>query len=114
MLQLSLDWMKLEDAIRTVENLYEKIDIVEVGTPIIFEYGLDSVAKMKELFPEKMILADMKIIDAGKRETEMAVKKGADIITVMGAANDYTIQTAIEAAHHFGKKIMVDVWEFTI
>ena len=109
MLQLSLDWMKMDEAIKIVKELYDKIDIVEVGTPLIFDYGLDCVEKMKELFPQKIILADMKIMDAGRQETEMAVKKGADIITVMGAANNYTIQKAAEAAHESGRKIMVDV-----
>lgn len=109
MLQLSLDWMNMEQAIETVRNLYNQIDIIEVGTPMIFDYGLACVERMKQLFPDKTVLADMKIIDAGKLETEMAVKMGADIITVMGAANNLTIRMAAETAHAGGKKVMVDL-----
>lgn len=109
MLQLSLDWMNMEEAVDTVRRLQERIDIIEMGTPMIFDYGLKCVEEMKRLFPEKTVLADMKIIDAGRQETEMAVKMGADIITVMGAANNLTIRVATEAAHKGGKKIMVDL-----
>lgn len=109
MLQLSLDWMNMEEAVDTVRRLYDRIDIIEVGTPMIFDYGLKCVGEMKKLFPQKIVLADMKIMDAGQQETAMAVKMGADIITVMGAANNLTIEMAVEAAHKGGKKIMVDL-----
>lgn len=109
MLQLSLDWTNMEEAVNTVRMLYDWIDIIELGTPMIFDYGLECVGEMKRLFPEKIILADMKIMDAGRQETEMAVKMGADIITVMGAANDLTIKMAAEAAHRGGKKLMADL-----
>lgn len=109
MLQLSLDWMNMEEAVDTVRRLYDRIDIIEVGTPMIFDYGLKCVGEMKKLFPQKIVLADMKIMDAGQQETGMAVKMGADIITVMGAANNLTIEMAVEAAHKGGKKIMVDL-----
>lgn len=99
----------MEEAVDTVRRLYDRIDIIEVGTPMIFDYGLKCVGEMKKLFPQKIVLADMKIMDAGQQETAMAVKMGADIITVMGAANNLTIEMAVEAAHKGGKKIMVDL-----
>lgn len=99
----------MEEAVDTVRRLYDRIDIIEVGTPMIFDYGLKCVGEMKKLFPQKIVLADMKIMDAGQQETGMAVKMGADIITVMGAANNLTIEMAVEAAHKGGKKIMVDL-----
>ena len=109
MLQLSLDWMDMDHAIQVVHELYNWLDIIEIGTPMIFDYGLSCINKMKHFFPEKIVLADMKIIDAGKLETEMAIKMGADIITVMGAANNLTIKMAVEAAHKSGREIMVDL-----
>lgn len=109
MLQLSLDWMKMEEATGVVRALYDRIDIIEMGTPMIFEYGLSCVKEMKSLFPEKIVLADMKIMDAGGQEAAMAVQMGADIVTVMGAANNLTIQKAAEAVHAAGKELMVDM-----
>lgn len=109
MLQLSLDWLTRDEAIKTIAELYDVIDIAEIGTPMLFEYGLGAVKAVKDRFPEMKVLADMKIIDAGKLETLMAISNKADVITVMGAANDLTIKLAIEEAHAAGVEVMVDL-----
>lgn len=109
MLQLSLDWMGLGEVFSTLQELHSYVDIIEVGTPLLFAYGLEAVKTVKEAYPDKLVLADMKIIDGGSREVAMAAKKQADIMTIMGAANDHTIQIAVEEAHALGCKMMVDL-----
>lgn len=64
-LQIALDDVTLEGALELVKKVRDYIDIIEIGTPFVYEYGMQAVRTMKEHFPDKEILADMKIMDAG-------------------------------------------------
>lgn len=108
-IQLALDRLPKEECFRLVEETYEFIEVIEIGTGVIKEYGMDIVRQMKQRHPEKVLLADMKTCDAGKSEAEQALSAGADIVTVMGFAGDATIRGALEAAEQYGKEIMVDL-----
>jgi 3-hexulose-6-phosphate synthase len=58
------------------------------------------------------VLADLKIMDAGEHEAELAFSAGADIVTVLGVAHDETIQGVVRAARRAGggtKEVMVDL-----
>lgn len=71
--------------------------------------GLEAVRTIKERFPDKMVVADMKIMDAGRIEVEAAAKSGAGLIGVLGAASDETIRECVEAAENVGGKVIVDM-----
>ena len=64
-LQIALDFLELEDALRIAREVIDYIDIVEIGTPLILREGLKAVREAKKNFPQKIILADLKIADAG-------------------------------------------------
>lgn len=85
------------------------MDWIEAGTPLIKSEGMDAIRKLKAAFPNNVILADMKTIDAGAIEIEMAAKAGADIIILLGGANNSTIFDAIRAARKYGVKLMADL-----
>mgnify|MGYP004697665979 CR=1 FL=1 len=87
----------------------DSVDIVEIGTPFVLEYGLAAVRELKAAFPEKTILADLKIADAGYHEAASAFLHGADIVTVLGVTEDATITGAIAAARAYGRAVMVDM-----
>mgnify|MGYP005657115563 CR=1 FL=1 len=109
-LQVALDFMNLKRALRVAKESVEGgVDWIEVGTPLIKAEGLDSVRKLRELFPEKKIVADMKTMDVGRYEVEMAAKAGADVVVVMGVTDDSTIKEAVEAGRNYGAEIMVDL-----
>ena len=55
------------------------------------------------------MVADLKTIDVGRIEVEMATKSGADIITVLLLADNSTIIDSVKAARKYGAKIMVDL-----
>jgi 3-hexulose-6-phosphate synthase/6-phospho-3-hexuloisomerase len=111
-LQVALDFIDLHRAINVAKEAVEGgIDWIEAGTPLIKSCGLESVRQLKKLFPDKTIVADMKIMDAGRTEVEIAAKSGADIVVVMGNASDETIKESIEAGKNYGIKIMVDLME---
>ena len=109
-LQVALDLTILERAVQIAKEAVEGgVDWIEVGTPLIKSAGMDAVRTLKRTFPNKIIVADMKTMDVGGAEAEMAAKSGADVIVVMGASDDGTIIEAVKAANKYGSKIMVDL-----
>ena len=84
------------------------IDIIELGTPLIKSEGLSGIRKMKDAFPDKLVLADFKTADAGELEADMAFGAGADYITILGATGDSTIAGAVKSAKAHGKGVVVD------
>ena len=72
-LQLALDFVDLHRAVNVAQLAVPAgVDWVEAGTPLIKSEGLDAVRELKRLFPDKVIVADMKIMDAGRTEVEIA------------------------------------------
>jgi len=58
------------------------------------------------------VLADLKIMDAGEHEANLAFAAGADIVTVLGVAHDETVQGVVRAARRArggAKEVMVDL-----
>jgi 3-hexulose-6-phosphate synthase/6-phospho-3-hexuloisomerase len=109
-LQLALDFVDLHRAVNVAERAVPAgVDWVEAGTPLIKSEGLDAVRELKRLFPGKAIVADMKIMDAGRIEVEAAAKAGAQIIDVLGTATDATIEECIQAGKNYGARIVVDL-----
>ncbi|AAU24310.1 MULTISPECIES: 3-hexulose-6-phosphate synthase [Bacillus] len=108
-LQLALDLVNIPEAIKVVKEVEEYIDIVEIGTPVVINEGLRAVKEMKDAFPNLKVLADLKIMDAAGYEVMKASEAGADIITILGAAEDMSIKGAVEEAKAQGKKILVDM-----
>ena len=109
-LQLALDHENLGRALKAAkEGLAGGVDWLEAGTPLIKSEGLDAVRTLRREFPTATIVADMKIIDAGRLETECAVKAGANVVNVLGPASDTTIAECIEAARRYDAKITVDL-----
>lgn len=108
-LQLAIDLVDTQGAIELVKELEEYIDVVEIGTPVVINEGLRAVKAMKEAFPNLTVLADLKIMDAAGYEVSQAVASGADIITILGAAEDASIIGAVEEAKKHGKQILVDM-----
>lgn len=109
-LQVALDFCKnFENAKKIMSDISEYVDIIELGTPLLMECGLEIISKMKKDYPDKAILADLKIMDAGRYETEEALKMGADIVTIMAATEDKTIEAGVKVAKEYGKQIMVDL-----
>lgn len=108
-LQLALDLVNIPEAIALVKEVEEHIDIVEIGTPVVINEGLHAVKALKEAFPNLKVLADLKIMDAAGYEVMKASEAGADIVTILGAAEDMSIKGAVDEAKKQGKKILVDM-----
>ncbi len=108
-IQLALDDITLEDAIKLCNEVKDSIGIIEVGTPMIIEYGLHAIREIRRNFPNFIITADPKIIDAGYYEANQCFKAGANIVTVLGVSHKETFEGALKAAKENDGKIMVDM-----
>jgi len=109
-LQVALDFINLKRAIQLAkESIAGGANWIEVGTPLIKSEGLDSVREIRKNFPGKKIVADMKVMDTGRYEVESAAKAGADVVVVLGVADDSTIKEAVEAGKNYGCEVMVDL-----
>ncbi|MBN1678123.1 MAG: orotidine 5'-phosphate decarboxylase [Candidatus Thermoplasmatota archaeon] len=110
-LQVALDLVHGERALKiAAEAVRGGADWIEVGTPLIKSEGMEIVRQLKKAFPLHTIVADMKTIDVGGPEVEIAAKSGADIVVVLGVSSDPTITEAIMSARQYGAKVMVDLF----
>jgi 3-hexulose-6-phosphate synthase len=107
-LQVSVDLVSLEQALNLLDEVAPYVDIIEAGTPLIKQEGLQVVKVFKQTYGDKLIFADMRTMDAGELEAELAFQAGADITTVLASANDATIAGAIKAAQKYGKTVTAD------
>lgn len=105
-LQIALDTDK-KKALKLCEKTKEYIDIIELGTPLIKIAGLNSIKEFKKF--RKKIFADLKTMDTGFLEAELAFKAGADITSVCGNASNEAIKGAIKAAKKYKKEVLVDL-----
>jgi 3-hexulose-6-phosphate synthase/6-phospho-3-hexuloisomerase len=109
-LQVALDFVDLERALRLArEAVGGGADWLEIGTPLIKSEGLDAIRRFRAEFPRQTLVADMKTMDAGRAEMEMAAKAGANIAIVLGVADDGTIREGIEAGRNQGLRVGVDL-----
>ncbi|MBU4148932.1 MAG: orotidine 5'-phosphate decarboxylase, partial [Candidatus Omnitrophica bacterium] len=70
-LQVALDFVNLKRALKCAgEAVAGGVDWLEAGTPLIKSEGLSAVRELRRMFPRKTIVADMKIMDAGRVEVE--------------------------------------------
>ena len=98
-IQVALDALNLHRAMQIAkEAVLGGADWLEAGTPLIKSEGVESIRQLKKQFPNHVLVADMKTMDVGATEVEMASKAGADIICIMGVAGNSTITEAVKAA----------------
>lgn len=109
-IQVALDVIEPDRAVSIAEEAVAGgADWIEAGTPLIKSAGMEIIRKLRETFPDKVILADMKTMDVGAAEVEMAAKSGADVVTILAAADDAVIRQSLLSAGKYGVRIMVDM-----
>ena len=112
MLQIALDFINLEDAVRIASIISSNINtpiIYEVGTPLIKAEGRKAISIISKLVQPNITIADTKTMDVGGLEAELAIKSGANALTVLAAASDETIKSAVEKAHNLGGIVVADL-----
>lgn len=108
-LQVSFDVTDLSHALHVASQIAPHVDILEVGTLLIYNHGVQAVEAFKKQFPDKTILADAKIADRAKDAVTLLSDAGADWITVIAGTGKQVIHTACTTASTLNKKIMLDL-----
>ncbi|MGB9133348.1 MAG: 3-hexulose-6-phosphate synthase [Methanosarcina sp.] len=109
-IQVALDLLELDRSVEIAKEAIEGgADWIEIGTPLVKSEGMDAIRTMRKAFPDRTILADMKTVDTGAMEVEMAAKAGADVVIVLGSADDSTVLDALRSAHKYGVRLMADL-----
>ncbi len=118
-IQIALDLLNLPTAIQIAEEAVKGIldetdgDIskawIEAGTPLIKSEGMNAIRELRKKFPGHTICADMKVMDAGATEVEMAAKAGANVVFILGVSPDSCISEAILAGKKYGVKVAADL-----
>ena len=107
--QISLDLTSIPEALETAHMAVRAgVDWLEAGTPLVLAEGLHSVRALREEFPTHPIVADLKIMDGGYLEAELAARAGATHVVVMARAHPSTLRVVVEAAKDYDLKVMGD------
>lgn len=110
-LQVALDLVHGDRALQIAREAVDGgADWIEAGTPLIKSEGVEIVRELKRTFPDRTLVADMKTIDVGGAEVEIAAKSGADVVVVLGLSSDPTVTEAVLSARQYGAKVMVDLF----
>lgn len=108
-MQISFDLIDLKHALQIATEVAPYCDILEVGTILIYHYGLTSINAFKEAFPNKTILADTKILDRGTQAIPLFAQTNVHWVTVMAGTSKNVIHATCNAAHKLNKKVMLDL-----
>jgi 3-hexulose-6-phosphate synthase len=107
--QISLDFTSIAKALATARVAVRSgVDWLEAGTPLILAEGVSAIRALRAEFPDVPIVADLKAMDGGALEMELAARAGANHVVVMERAHPETIKAMVKAAMHFGVKVMGD------
>ena len=109
LLQLALDTFDLPSALSPLQNAAQYIDIIEVGTVLCLSEGMQAVRVIRSLFPEKTILADVRIAEAGGIIARMAFEAGADWVSVVSGAAPSTAEIVYGVAQEFGGEVQIEL-----
>ena len=108
-LQVAIDLLSTSEALTLLRKVGDYVDIIELGTPLVKNEGLNVVKYVKAAYPDKVVFADLKTMDTGELEADLAFNAGADVMTVLGSAGDSTIIGAIKAGKKHGKSVVADM-----
>jgi len=109
-LQISLDIPDLERTKKIIAQIPRSDRIIlEAGTPLIKRYGTKVISDLKEVAKEVFFIADLKTLDVGKVEVDLAYDETADAVVAAGLAPAETLDSFIHEAKRLGIYAMVDM-----
>ncbi|HLC00265.1 MAG TPA: bifunctional 5,6,7,8-tetrahydromethanopterin hydro-lyase/3-hexulose-6-phosphate synthase [Candidatus Bathyarchaeia archaeon] len=109
-LQISLDNPDLEKAKKVIAQLpgSDRI-IIEVGTPLIKRYGTRVMNDLRQTTKDAFMVADLKTLDVGKVEVDIAYEDTADAVVASGLAPPETLDAFVHEAKRLGIYGVVDM-----
>jgi 3-keto-L-gulonate-6-phosphate decarboxylase len=111
MVQACLDVQSVDEALEVAHMAVQAgVDWLEVGTPLILFAGVEAVRSISAAFPDRKIMADMKLVDGAHKYVVAAAQRGASMVSVCGSASDATVRAAVSAAQATGTRLVADLY----
>lgn len=85
--------------------------ILEAGTPLIKKYGARVIHDLREIARDVFIIADLKTLDVGQVEVDLAYEETADAVVASGLASKETLDKFIYEAKRLGIYAFVDMMD---
>lgn len=109
-LQIALDIPDIEKTLKIIKELPESDRIIlEAGTPLIKKYGVGVIHEIRKVVKDMFIIADLKTLDVGQVEVDLAYEETADAVVASGLAPKETINKFIYEAKRLGIYSIVDM-----
>lgn len=108
-LQVALDTLDLPGALGPLQKAAPYVDVVECGTILILCEGYHAVRAIKALFPDKQVLADVRIAEAGSKIARLAFEAGADLVSCVAGASMTTIEQVCKVAQELDREVQVEL-----
>ena len=108
-LQVALDTFDLPSALGPLQKAAPHVDIIECGTILVLCEGYRAVRAIRALFPDKPILADVRIAEAGAKIARLAFESGADLVSCVAGASLTTIEQVCRVAAEFDGEVQVEL-----
>ncbi|RLI88131.1 MAG: formaldehyde-activating enzyme [Candidatus Altiarchaeales archaeon] len=108
-LQIALDIPDVERTKKIISEIphSDKI-ILEAGTPLIKKYGTKVISELREVAKDSFIIADLKTLDVGQVEVDVAFDETADAVIASGLASVEVIDKFIYEAKRLGIYAIID------
>jgi len=111
-LQIALDNPNIEMIKRVIKQIPRNDNVLlEAGTPLIKRYGVGVIRDLREARADSFIIADLKTMDVGKVEVDMAFDETADAVCCAGAASSATIDEFVYEARRLGIYSFLDLMQ---
>ena len=108
-LQIALDTLDLPTALGPLQQAAPYVDVIECGTILVLCEGYRAVRAIRALFPDKPILADVRIAEAGAKIARLAFESGADLVSCVAGASLTTIEQVCRVAAEFDGEVQVEL-----
>ncbi len=109
-LQIALDVPSIEACKNLIKSIPQSDRIIlEAGTPLIKRYGVDVIRELREIAKDVFIIADLKTLDVGNVEVDMAFEATADAVVASGLASNETLDKFIYEAQRMGIYAFIDM-----
>ena len=110
-LQIALDAFDMPSALRPLNASISQVDVIECGTVLIIAEGLRAVREIRALYPNKTILADVRIAEAGAVISRACFEAGASWVSVVAGASMTTVEQVVKVAQEFGGEVQIELGE---
>ena len=108
-LQLALDTFDLPSALAPLQRAAQHIDVVECGTILCLSEGMHAVRALRSLFPDKILLADVRIAEAGSIIAKLAFEAGADWVSVVSGAAPDSVAVVLKESQARGREMQIEL-----